>query len=133
MMDIKLSAIILSLFFLSGCATLSEIQNSELAKTVGSFQLNPVRPDNYWYDGKTYEYKAYLIEIYTEPGHAHISLNGKYIGDTPLLYKFTGTLEKGEEIIFRITPFDEKIKPFEEPLKIKDELPRRINFKLTGQ
>ena len=132
-MRIKIAIFIFSIFLLSGCASLNEIQNSDLAKTVGSFQLNPVRPNNYWYDGKTYEYKEYQIEIYSEPGHAHISLDGKYIGDTPLLYKFTGTLAKGDEIVFRITPFDENIRSFEEPLKIKDELPRKINFKLTDK
>ena len=132
-MTLKISAVIFSIFVLSGCASLDEIQNSPLAKTAGSFQLNPVHPNNYWYDGKTYEYKEYQIEIYSEPGHAHISLNGQYIGDTPLLYKFTGTLDKGDEIIFRITPFDENIKSFEQDLKIQDELPRRINFKLTDK
>jgi hypothetical protein len=132
-MTLKIPIVIFSIFLLSGCASLDEIQNSELAHTVGSFQLNPVRPNNYWYDGKTYEYNKYQIEIYSEPGHAHISLDGKYIGDTPLLYKFTGTLTKGDEIVFRIMPFDENIKPFEQALKIKDELPRKINFKLTDK
>ena len=132
-MSIKISAVIFAIFLLSGCSTLNDIQNSELAKTVGSFQLNHIQPNNYWYDGKAYEYNKYQIEIYSEPGHAHISLNGQYIGDTPLLYKFTGTLDKGDEIIFRITPFDEKIKSYEQNLKIEDELPRRINFKLTDK
>ena len=132
-MTLKIPVVIFSVFLLSGCASLDEMQNSELLKKVGSFQLSPVRPDNYWYDGKTYEYKEYQIEIYSEPGHAHISLDGKYIGDTPLLYKFTGQLAKGDEIVFRITPIDENIKPFEQPLKIQNELPRRINFKLTDK
>ena len=132
-MKIRISVVIFSVFLLSGCSTLSDIQNSELAHTVGSFQLNPVHPNNYWYDGKTYEYNKYQIEIYSGPGHAHISLDGKYIGDTPLLYKFTGTLAKGDEIVFRIVPTNENIKPFEQALKIQDELPRRINFKLTDK
>lgn len=132
-MKIKIAVVIFSVFLLSGCASLNEIQNGELANKVGSFELSPVHPNNYWYNGTTYEYKDYQIEIYSEPGHAHISLNGKYIGDTPLLYKFTGTLDKGDEIIFRITPFDENIRSFEQNLKIEDELPRKINFKLTGK
>ena len=132
-MKIRIFTVILAIFILSGCSTLNDIQNSELAKTVGSVQLDPVRPDNYWYDGKAYEYKEYQIEIYSDPGHAHISLDGKYIGDTPFIHKFTGTLEKGDQLIFRVTPFDENIRPFEQALKIKDELPRRINFKLIDQ
>ena len=132
-MKLKIFIIIFSVFVLSGCASLNEIQNGELANKVGSFELNPVRPNNYWYNGTTYEYKEYLIEIYSEPGHAHIILDGKYIGDTPLLYKFTGTLTKGDEIVFRVVPVNENIKPFEEPLKIDNELPRRINFKLTDK
>ena len=132
-MNTKIFAAIFSLLLLSGCSTLSEVQNGELANKIGSFELNPVRPNNYWYDGTTYEYKEYQIEIFSEPGHAHISLNGKYIGDTPLSYRFTGSLTKGDEIVFRIIPLDENIKPFEQPLKIQDELPRRINFKLTDK
>ena len=132
-MNIKIFAAIFSLLLLSGCSTLSEVQNGELANKIGSFELNPVRPNNYWYNGTTYEYKEYQIEIYSEPGHAHISLDGKYIGDTPLLYKYTGTLTKGDEIVFRITPVDENIKSFEQSLKIDNELPRRINFKLTDK
>ena len=132
-MKLKILAVILSLFAFSGCSTLNEVQNGELANKVGSFELNPVRPNNYWYDGTTYEYKEYQIEIYSDPGHAHITLDGKYIGDTPLLYKFTGSLTKGDTIVFRIIPFDENIKPYEQDLKIQDELPRRINFKLTDK
>ena len=133
MIKLKIFTIIFSIFVLSGCSTLQEVQNGELANKVGSFELNPVHPNSYWYNGTSYEYKEYQIEIYSDPGHAHISLNGKYIGDTPLLYKFTGTLDKGDEIIFRITPFDENIKSYEQNLKIEDELPRKINFKLTDK
>ena len=132
-MKTKISAVVFCIFILSGCSTLSELQNGELANTVGSFQLNPVHPNSYWYNGTTYEYNKYQIEIYSSPGHAHISLNGKYIGNTPILYKFTGTLDRDEEITFRVVPFDESIKPYEQVLKIENELPRRINFNLTDR
>ena len=132
-MNLKIPVLIFYIFLLSGCASLNEIQNGELANKVGSFELNPVRPNSYWYNGTTYEYKEYQIEIYSDPGHAHILLDGKYIGNTPLLYKYTGTLTRGDEITFRIIPIDEKIRPFEQPLKIDNELPRRINFKLTDK
>ncbi len=116
---------------LSSCATISEIQNSQLSKTVGSFQLNPVQPNCYWYDGTSYEYNAYEIAITSQPGRAHIVWNGKFIGDTPFIYIFTGNLDRDERIVIQATPFDENEKPQEAVLKIRQELPRKIAFDLN--
>jgi len=116
---------------LTSCETIKEIRENKVLDKVGSFQLNPVQPNNYWYDGKSYEYNKYQIEIFASPGRAHIILDGRYIGDTPLLYKYTGKLDRDDRVTFRVVPFDESVRPFEHVLKINDELPRKINFGLT--
>ena len=118
---------------LSSCETINDIKESKVLEKVGSFQLNPVHPNAYWYDGKSWEYNAYEIEITTAPGRAHIILGDKYIGDTPFVYKFTGTLDRDDQLSFRIIPFDEKIKQRESTLKIRDELPRKIFFDIRGK
>jgi hypothetical protein len=125
--------LILFCFSLSSCETLNEIQKGQLAQTVGSFQLNPVQPNCYWYDGKSYEYNLYQIKITSEPCQAHIIWNGKFIGDTPLNYSFTGTLDRDERVTVRAMPFDEKYASQEGSLKIREELPRQINFKLLAK
>ena len=124
-------SILLLLFvcmMLSSCETIKEIKENKVLEKVGSFQLSPVHPNTYWYDGKSWEYNAYEIAITSAPGRAHILMNGKYIGDTPFVYKFTGTLERDESLSFRIIPFNEKIEAQETVLKVRDELPRKIFF-----
>ena len=113
---------------LSSCETIKEIKENKILEKAGSFQLNPVHKNAYWYNGTSWEYNAYEIEITSAPGRAHIILNDKYIGDTPFVYRFTGTLDKGDRLAFRIMPFDEKIGQQESVLTIKDELPRKIFF-----
>lgn len=113
---------------LTGCETIDNIRSSEAAKTAGSFQLNPVQPNNYWYDGKTYEYNAYEIKIISQPVQAKIKWEGKDIGTTPLVYKFTGSLDKGDRIRLQAIPFDENMPAQEASLKIQAELPREIHF-----
>ena len=120
-------------FSLSSCGTLKEIQEGQLAQTVGSFQLNPVQPNCYWYDGKTYEYNRYQIKITSEPCQAHIIWNGKFVGDTPLNYSFTGSLDRDERITVRAMPLDEKYASQEGSLRIREELPRQISFKLLNK
>ena len=116
---------------LSSCGTLKELQESELAKTVGSYQMNPVQPDSYWYDGKSYEYNDYKIEITTEPTSAKIQWGGKTIGTTPLVYRFSGTLDRDERIVIRAIPIDESMPAQEAVLRVRTELPRKIHFDLN--
>jgi hypothetical protein len=113
---------------LSSCETIQEIKENKILEKAGSFKLNPVKANTYWYDGKSWEYNAYEIEITSAPGRAHIILGDKYIGDTPFTYKFTGTLDRDERLSFRMIPFDEKIKQQESVLRVRDELPRKIFF-----
>ena len=113
---------------LSSCETINDMKESKILEKAGSFQLNPVHPNAYWYNGKSWEYNAYEIEITSAPGKAHILLDDKFIGDTPFVYKFTGTLERDDRLSFRIIPFDEKTGQQASVLKIKDELPRKILF-----
>jgi hypothetical protein len=115
---------------LSSCETVHEIQEGELAKKVESFQLNPVQPNCYWYNGKSYEYNQYEIEIISEPVSAHIMWNGKFIGNTPFVYNFTGILDRDDRVTVSAVPVDEGYSPQEGSLKIREELPRQINFKL---
>jgi hypothetical protein len=118
---------------LSSCETVKEIQKNDLIDKVGSFRLNPVQPGTYWYDGKTYEYNEYEIEMVSVPGRAHIKWDGKYIGDTPMKYSFTGSLDKGDAVKIIIIPFDEASASQEASLKIRDELPRKMSFDLRGK
>jgi len=130
---IKILTAILVCLILSGCAAMDELRSSDAAKTVGSFQLNPVQPNNYWYNGTTYEYNAYEIKIISAPVQAKIKWNGKYIGTThigttPLVYKFSGSLDKGDRINVIAIPMDENMPAQEATLKVLDELPREIHF-----
>jgi hypothetical protein len=115
---------------LSSCSTLDQIQHSEAARAIESLKLSPVQPDSFWYDGRTYEYNSYKIAIISSPVRAHIIWNGKFIGDTPFNYYFTGMFDKNETVVVRAMPFDEKYATQEASLKISQELPRQINFVL---
>jgi hypothetical protein len=109
---------------------MQELQQGQLAQSVGSFQLNPVQPNAYWYSGTSYEYNEYEIQMTSAPCEAHIIWNGRYIGDTPFTYRFTGTLDKGERVSIRAMPVDETYASQDASLKIREELPRQIDFKL---
>ena len=113
---------------LTGCEAMNNIRSSEAAKTAGSFQLNPVQPNNYWYNGTTYDYNAYEIKIISQPVQAKIKWEGKYIGMTPLVYKFSGSLDDGDRIRVQAIPLDENFQAQEAALKIRTELPREIHF-----
>lgn len=120
--------LILMCMALSGCETMNNIRSSEAAKTIGSFQLNPVQPNNYWYNGTTYDYNAYEIKIVAQPIQAKIKWESKYIGTTPLVYKFSGSLDKDDRIHVQAVPLDENLQAQEATLKIQTELPREIHF-----
>ena len=124
----KTLVIILSCLTLFGCATVDELNSSPAAKTLGSFQLNPVQRDNYWYNGTTYEYNTYSIKIVSAPVQAKIKWNDKYIGTTPLVYKFSGVVDKGDRVNVTAIPIDENLQAQEATLKVRDELPREIHF-----
>ena len=115
---------------LSSCGTLKEIQENEGLKRIGSLQLNPVQPNNYWYNGKSYEYNEYEIEITTEPTSAKIRWNGKAIGTTPFVYRFSGVLDVDDRVVVSAIPIDEKLPAQEATLRIRTELPRKIHFDL---
>ena len=115
---------------LSSCGTLKEIQENEGLKRIGSLQLNPVQPNNYWYNGKSYEYNEYEIEITTEPTSAKILWNGKTIGTTPFVYRFSGVLDVDDRVVVSAIPIDEKLPAQEATLRIRTELPRKIHFDL---
>ena len=109
---------------------MKEIQESGVLDKAGSFQLNPVSKNAYWYNGTSYEYNQYEIKITSEPGSARIIWEDRYIGTTPFIYQYTGTLDKGDRVNVRAMPVDNKMKPQTSSLKITQELPREIKFKL---
>lgn len=115
---------------LASCATINEMRESGVLDKCGSFQLNPVEKNNYWYNGTTYEYNLYEIRITSEPGGARIIWDGKYAGTTPFSHPFTGSVEKGDRIGIRAIPLDPDYKPQDTVLKVARELPREINFVL---
>ena len=129
-LGIKTFVIICCCMVLSSCETLSNIQNDERVNAIGSFELNPVHPNNYWYNGNSYEYNEYQIEITAMPGQARIQWDGKTIGKTPLLYSFSGVLDRDDRVVIRAIPVDEKLPAQEAVLKIRTELPRKIHFDL---
>lgn len=111
-----------------GCETLENIRSGNAAKTLGTFQLNPVQPNNYWYNGNSYEYNLYEIRIESLPVPAKIKWDNNYIGTTPFTYKFTGVLDKGDRITVQAFPVSETLPPREAVLKVTTELPREIHF-----
>ncbi len=127
---IRMIGLMLACLLLSSCGTVNEIQNGDVGKTIGSFQLNPVQANAYWYDGKTYEYNEYEIEITAQPVQARVQWGGKTIGTTPFIYRFSGTLDKDDYIVVRAIPLDESMPAQEASLRIRTELPRKIHFKL---
>ena len=127
---IRLLILIVICMVLSSCETIKNIQNDENLNTMTSFELNPVQPNNYWYNGKSYEYNEYEIEITAGPGQARIQWNGKLIGTTPLIYKFTGILDKDDYIRVRVLPIDENVPAQDATLRVRTELPRKIHFDL---
>ena len=126
----RILLLILICMILSSCGTLKEIQENEGLKRIGSLQLNPVQPNNYWYNGKSYEYNEYEIEITTEPTSAKIRWNGKTIGTTPFVYRFSGVLDVDDRVVVSAIPIDEKLPAQEATLRIRTELPRKIHFDL---
>ena len=127
---IRVVFLILICLTLSSCGTMNELRQNEGLNKIGSFQLNPVQSDNYWYDGKTYEYNEYEIEITSAPVKARIDWGGKIIGTTPFVYRFTGTLDRDEYIKLRAIPIDKNLPAQEATLRVRTELPRKIHFDL---
>jgi hypothetical protein len=106
---------------LGGCASSS------------SFELSPTAVNNYWYNGKSYDYNQYEISITCEPVGARIRWNGKDVGTTPFIYKHTGTLDVDDTVTVTAIPYDQDYAPQEAPLKGRQELPREMRFKLIRQ
>ncbi len=126
----KILLLIFCCVLLSSCETVNYIQNDEKLKTAGAFELNPVRPNSYWYNGNSYEYNEYEIEITAGPSQARIEWDGKVIGTTPFIYGFTGILDKDDYIRVRAVPMDGRFPAQEATLRIRKELPRKIHFDL---
>jgi len=127
---IKALLMILLCISLSSCETLKEIQDSPGLKTVGSFKLGSVQENNYWYDGKSYEYNEYKIEVTSKPVRAKILWNGKTIGTTPFIYSYSGTLDRDERVVMQAIPMDSELPAQEAVLRVRTELPRKIHFDL---
>ena len=127
---IKALLMILLCVALSSCETLKEVQNSPGLNALGSFKLGSVNENNYWYDGKSYEYNEYKIEITSEPVQAKVLWNGKAVGKTPFIYSYSGTLDRDERVVMRAIPIDGELSAQEAVLKVRTELPRKIHFDL---
>ena len=128
---IKAILMLLLCICLSSCETLKEVQNSPALNAIGSLELNPVRENSYWYNGKSYEYNEYKIQITSEPVPAKIQWDGKTIGKTPFIYRYSGTLDRDDRVIVRAIPIDGDLPAQEAVLRVRTELPRNINFDLN--
>ena len=128
---IRILLLIVVCLTLSSCETLKGIRENEGLNKAGSFQLNPVQPDNYWYNGRSYEYNMYKIKITAEPVQAKIQWGDKQIGTTPFIYSFSGVLDVDDHVVVRAIPFDEDLPAQEATLRIRKELPREIHFNLN--
>ena len=126
----RVLALIACCVVLSSCETMRSVQDDGRLHSIGSFELNPVQPNAYWYNGKTYEYNEYQIEITAEPCQAKVQWDGKAIGTTPFLYQFTGTLDRDDYIKIRAIPMDENLSAQEAVLRVRTELPRKMHFDL---
>jgi hypothetical protein len=115
---------------LSGCSTLNSIQSSDMADTAGSFQLTPTAPNTYWNNGKSFDYNQYEIKITANPVPAKIRWNGKIIGSTPFVYKFTGVLDYDDKVVVTAESYDEAYGSQGGTLKGRRELPREMRFDL---
>jgi len=127
---IRAIPIIILCLMLSSCKTADNIPEDSLLNKVGSFELNPVEADSYWYNGSAYEYKKYKIEIDSEPLPAKILWGNKVIGTTPFVYYFTGTLDSGEAVVMKAFSVDGSYSQ-EAVFRSYKELPRKINFKMS--
>lgn len=125
---IRAIIIIIFCLLLSSCQTLQRLNEDERLNAIGSFELNPVNQNSYWYNGKSYEYNEYEIEMTASPVQAKIQWEGKTIGTTPFIYRFSGTLDKAEYIKLKAIPVHNEASAQEARLKIKTELPRKIHF-----
>lgn len=123
-----LVVIAVSIATLAGCGTIENIRDNDAIKQIGSFKLKTAPMNDYWYNGSSYEYNEYEIQILSWPVKARVQWNGKYIGTTPFIYKFTGVLDTGERIVLRAMPVSEDMAAREAELKIDKELPREIRF-----
>ncbi|MFA5255266.1 MAG: hypothetical protein WC419_01040 [Candidatus Omnitrophota bacterium] len=130
---IRVILLMLVCLALSSCETLKNIRENEGLDKVGSFQLNPVQPDNYWYNGRSYEYNNYKIKVTAEPVRAKIQWNGKTIGTTPFVYRFSGVLDVDDRVVVRAIPIDENLPAQEAMLRIRKELPREIHFDVSAK
>ena len=127
---IRILLLIVVCLTLSSCETLKGIRENEGLNKAGSFQLNPVQPDNYWYNGRSYEYNMYKIKITAEPVQAKIQWGDKQIGTTPFIYSFSGVLDVDDRVVVQAVPIDENLPAQEATLRIRKELPREIYFDL---
>ena len=127
---VRILLLIVVCLTLSSCETLKGIRENEGLDKAGSFQLNPVQPDNYWYNGRSYEYNMYKIKITAEPVQAKIQCGDKQIGTTPFTYSFSGVLDVDDRVVVRAIPIDEGLPAQEATVRIRKELPREIHFDL---
>ncbi|MFH1190064.1 MAG: hypothetical protein V1682_05170 [Candidatus Omnitrophota bacterium] len=126
----RIFLMLLACLVLSSCETLEGIRANEGLNKIGSFQLNPVQENSYWYNGRSYEYNEYEIEITAEPVPAKIRWDGKTIGTTPFIYRFSGILDIDDRVVVNAVPIDKNLPAQEATLRIRDELPRKIHFDL---
>ena len=115
---------------LTSCATLKDMQDGGSLSGIGSFELHPVRENSYWYSGNSYEYNEYAIQVTSEPVSAKVQWNGKTIGTTPFTYRYSGTLDRDDDITVRAIPLDGSLPAQEAVLRVRTELPRNINFNI---
>ncbi len=115
---------------LTGCKTLDDISSGDIAGGISDFELTPTKTDSYWYDGREYDYKEYEIKISSEPVTAKILWNGKQIGASPAVYRYTGVTDTDTRIIVKAVPFDNSVAPAQKIFNGDKPLPREIKFDL---
>lgn len=130
---IRITFLVVCCILLTSCEALKNIREDSALNSAGSFELNPVRPNSYWYDGKSYEYNQYEIEITAEPVRADVQWNGEAIGTTPFIYRFSGVLDKGDYVRVRMVPLHKEMAAQEAVLHVMTELPRKIHFDLRNK
>lgn len=132
---VKMKTAIICIFCclsLAGCKTLDEASEEQglgsVGDSIGSFELTPTQPNQYWYDGTIYDYNRYEIEITSEPTRAKILWNGKQVGATGFIFKYTGKLDGDDEIEVKALPFDTRFISERKVLRGSKPLPRKVHF-----
>jgi hypothetical protein len=99
-----------------------------LCLTLMGCQTSVFRSWNNW-RSDSYHYSDYEIQISSEPAGAKIEWNGKYIGQTPLVWRLSGYVYADEVITVKAYPVSPQ--QYLQVKKIGMDVPSKIHFDMS--